>query len=169
MRLITGTIGDESPDAIVTGIADVAEDRGLVIQAIDARYVACREQLERAVDFARRAFDRRTNVANHLGMEILLYAAGRRQIDRALTMGITEDTDAVVLVVLEDSTTEIDLENLEAALEPWVTAEDWAPGDRRETDVIDALFELSDRELAATDAGRCELVCERVALLEVEK
>lgn len=171
MEVFTGRLIDEDATTAIEDLNAIGERHGVAVQAMDARYVACREQLERAATFARRASDRGTTIADDFAMEILLHAAGRRQIEQALTMGIHDETTSVVIVAVHPTASgpAIDEEAFAADLAAVVTLEDWKPGDRREDDRITSFFEIGQAERAATDADLCDLVCERVALLEVQK
>ncbi|AKH96552.1 hypothetical protein HLASF_0038 [Halanaeroarchaeum sulfurireducens] len=150
-----------SIEAFVAELAD-ASTSGTAVQAFDARYVAGRRHLETAVDHANRSMDRDENVAEDRAVEILCYAAGRRQIERALEMGIGAGTTPVLVVV--DGPDEVSVANrVESVLGP---GEAFALSD---PDRIATFFDVTDRERAATDASLQALVCERVALLDVEK
>jgi len=163
MRVVTGRL-DGDPDDFVETLGDVGEAHGCAVQAFDARYVAGREHLAAAVEHANRALERGENVARDRAVEILLYAAGRRQIHRALQMGVDEDTTLVVVVV----------DGVDEAGDAATVAESLQPVDdgRALATDEDALCEFFDvtaveREAAAGDLGA--LVRERVALLDVEK
>ncbi|MFB6151075.1 MAG: KEOPS complex subunit Cgi121 [Haloarculaceae archaeon] len=99
MELLETTATVEDVDAFVERLRAVGEAHGVTVQGFDARYVVDRTHLERALAFADRAIDRGENVARDRAMELLLYAAGRRQINRALEMGVSAgECPAVVLV-----------------------------------------------------------------------
>jgi KEOPS complex subunit Cgi121 len=104
MELVEGRveIGDEQfPDVgtFVDSLDAVGDAHGVTVQAFDARYVVSRRHLERAVELADRERGRGDAIARDRGVEILLYAAGRRQIDRALELGVGEgETPAVILI-----------------------------------------------------------------------
>lgn len=164
MRVVTGTATIEDVDGFVERLAAIGERHGCAVQAFDARYVAGREHLERAVALADRAFERDENVARDRSVEILLYAAGRRQIDRALEMGVDEGVARVVVVIDGD-----DEDGAAAALDDVIVVEGWEPGAYADPGRIAEFFGITDAERAATDATLAELVCERVALLDVEK
>ncbi|WP_436346250.1 KEOPS complex subunit Cgi121 [Natronorubrum sp. FCH18a] len=183
MELLECTLAIDDLDRFVAEIGEIGDRRGVTIQVFDARYVADRAHLERAVELADRAIARGTNVARDRAVEILLYAAGRRQIDRALEMGVDEGENRSVLLVDSGSTgneggrdgeggdrTAADetavLEEL-AELDAVVGTE--AMLDSLDEETLCAFFDIADRERAATDATLSELVRERVALLEVEK
>lgn len=162
MRLVEGTVDVDDVDAFVETLGDVGDDYECAVQAFDADYVAGRPHLESAVRHANRAFARGENVAHDRSVEILLYAAGRRQIRRALEMGVSAgETRAVVVVDGDDEPGAV------ASLENVVTLEPAL--DRRDEATLTAFFDISDAERAATDASLIDLVCERVALLDVEK
>ena len=164
MRLVEGVADVDDVDAFVADLTEgVAE--GCTVQAFDARYVVDRAHLERAAELADRAFARGENVARDRGMEVLLFAAGRRQIDRALEMGVSEGrTPAVVLVDADDADAEA------AAAERVAGSLDAAEtlGDYDEARVR-SFFDVSDAELDAVDGTLADLVRERVALLVVER
>jgi len=155
-------------DGFVADLGELGDRHGVTIQAFDARYIAARQHLERAVAFADRAIDRGENVARDRAVEILLYAAGRRQIDRALAMGVDEgDNQAVVLVDGDSGDAEAAALEAVEALDAVVDREPTL--ETRDVETLCDFFEITDAERGATDASLSALVCERVALLEVEK
>ncbi|WP_254838653.1 KEOPS complex subunit Cgi121 [Natronomonas marina] len=170
MRLVEGIveIGDESgepfPDveAFVDRLDAVADEHGATVQAFDARYVVSERHLERAVELADRERGRGEGIARERSVEILLYAAGRRQINRALEMGVDEgETPVVVLVDSGDEAAAA--EAVRGTLEPAETLGEYDEATVRE------FFEVGASELDATDRGLEALVLERVALLVVDR
>ncbi|MFW5903311.1 MAG: KEOPS complex subunit Cgi121 [Halolamina sp.] len=151
----------ESVEAFVAALDD-ASTEGTAVQAFDARYVAGRRHLETAVDRANRSMRRGENVADDRAVEILCYAAGRRQIAQALEMGLEPGT-APVVVVVDGPAEESVAERIDALLASAPTL------DRSDPDRIATFFGVTDREVEASDASLEALVCERVALLDVEK
>jgi KEOPS complex subunit Cgi121 len=172
-RLVEGVAVVDDVDAFVAELGAVGDAHGCTLQAFDARYVVDAAHLRRALALADRAIDRGENVARDRAVEVLLYAAGRRQIDRALAMGVDEGrTPAVVLVAaVSDADAERSPSDrvdaaaaaVAALLEPAETLGAYEP------DLVADFFGITDAERAATDAGLPDLVRERVALLDVEK
>lgn len=149
-------------ETFVDRVNAIRETTGATVQAFDARYVVGREHVERAVELADRAIDRGDAVADDPGVEVLLWAAGRRQIDRALGMGVSDGVTPVVGVVHggdESAATDA----LRSLVEPSETLGTYDEARVRE------FFDVTDRELEATDAGLESLVLERVALLAVNQ
>ncbi len=69
-------------------------------QAVDARFVAGRDHLEVAAGLAFTADERGKRVADDPAMEVLLYAAATRQIDRAVErLGLRESTESAGVVL----------------------------------------------------------------------
>lgn len=197
MRLLTGTAAVEIPDDAVADLDAVGERFDCTLQAFDARSVADAEHLRRAVELADRERGRGEGIARDRGVEILLYAAGRRQIDRALAMGIDAgETPAVVLassdpaddavatddpVPVHDGTdlsttdgTDADApatERERAALGAVADFSWFAPDTVALGDPgrLRSFFEIGERETAATDASLADLVRERTALLVVDR
>ncbi|MFH5800280.1 KEOPS complex subunit Cgi121 [Haladaptatus sp. CMAA 1911] len=162
MRVVEGSASVADVNEFVARLGDIGDEFDCAIQAFDAGYVAGRAHLESAVEHANRAFERGENVARDPAVEILLYAAGRRQINQALEMGVSEgEQDVVVVVDGEGETAAM------AAVSELLTPEDTLDASDREP--IFEFFSISERELAATTASLTDIVRERVALLEVEK
>ncbi len=78
---------------------------------MDADKVCGPDHIMSAVIHARRAFEQGTEAANTLGMEVILYASGERQISKAKKkMGLHQETERVAVVLL--SPTDLDLDSL---------------------------------------------------------
>ena len=167
MRVVAGVATVERVDDFVTTLDDIGTEYDVTVQAFDARYVVSRAHLERAVELADRAFERGENVARDRGVEILLYAAGRRQIDQALTLGVSAGTQSVVVVVDsrngDDDAETAAVEAVESRLDSTGELGD-ADDDR-----VREYFDVGDRELGVVDGDLADVVLERVALLDVEK
>ena len=168
MELVEGVVevgGERFPevDAFVDALDAIGAEHGVTVQAFDARYVVSRRHLGRAVELADRERRRGDGIARDRGVEILLYAAGRRQIDRSLRMGVDEGVTPAVVLVDGDGDEPSAADAVRALCSPAETL-----GAYEETRVRE-FFDVGDAELAATDAGLEALVEERVALLIVER
>ncbi|PSQ06329.1 KEOPS complex component [Halobacteriales archaeon QS_4_69_31] len=173
MELLECVVTVEDVDAFVERLGAIGDDHGVTVQAFDARYVVDRTHLARAVELADRAIARGENVARDRAVEVLCYAAGRRQIDRALEMGVSAGERPAVVLVDAPGTGSTDataaeraaVEAVEStpALRPVETLGEFDPGRVR------AFFDVSEAELATVDGDLAALVHERVALLDVEK
>jgi len=132
------------------------------IVLMDADMVCGVDHLDSAVFHARRAFERGTNASNTLGMEVILYASGEKQISKAKKkMGLHQETDKVAVVVLGPEDVDNVLHDLELKRD-------------------DALLECSLEKAAAFGIDRKELetvgqemlvdlVLEKVAFVEILK
>jgi len=180
MRIVEDHAEIEDLDRLLADIGDLETEYDCAIQAFDADYVLGRDHLRAAVEHADRAFDRGENVARERAVEILLYAAGRRQINRALRMGVGEgEADAVVVVHDPDSNpdSERNESTEEDAAEAVRDLLEFASGDsvnvlaadRIDREAVRDFFDVTETELAASDVDLADLVCERVALLDVKK
>lgn len=178
MRLLAGRVDVEDVDAFVSWLGDVGDTRNCAVQAFDARYVVDEAHLRSAVAHANRAFERGENVARDRSVEILLYAAGRRQIDQAIEMGVPEG-EAVPVVVVVDAEGEAGSgetrhgDDAEAsaidALSERIAVDETVLGGARDEARIRSFFDIPDAELDAAATDLAGLVRERVALLDVEK
>ena len=167
MEVVEGRADIDDVGAFVAELDAVGESHGVTIQAFDARYVVDREHLARAVDLAARARERGTTIADDFGVEILLYAAGRRQINRALEMGVSEGACPIVAVTVDDGRSGADEHAAAAALRERLTqAETLGEYD---DELVRDFFDVGETELAATEGTLADAVRERVALLVVDK
>lgn len=172
MELVEGVVevgGERFPDpgAFVEALSAVGETHGVTVQAFDARYVLSRRHLERALALADRERERGAAIARDRAVEVLLYAAGRRQIDRALAMGVGDgETHTVVLVDDPEDAGDREREAATAVRELLEPAETLGAYD---SDRVREFFDVGEAELGATDADLEALVLERVALLVVER
>jgi KEOPS complex subunit Cgi121 len=162
MRVVEGVAAVGSVDAFVARLGRAGEKHGATVQAFDARYVVDREHVARAVELADRAIERGEAIARDRAVEILLYAAGRRQIDRALEMGLSEGEQPVV-VVIDGGDEAGGADAVRGMLEPAETLGEFDPGRVR------GFFGVEEAELAVTSGALADLVRERVALLTVER
>jgi KEOPS complex subunit Cgi121 len=176
MRTVTGRIrildGDteerrshnpgvfESLESFLSALRSIGERYDVLIQAFDAEYIAGEEHLRSALAHARRSMERGENVADELAVEVLLYAAGRRQIDEAMTLGLGTGEQSVIVL----------LDGVQADTAATAVREQIDPGpvDPDESAVTE-YFGITPEERAATTGDLTDLVLERVALLDVEK
>lgn len=171
MKLVSGYAEIEAVDDFVDSLSAIAAEHDCTIQAIDARYVAGRAHLTRALELTDRAISRDVAIADDRSVELLLSIAGTRQIDRAFEVGVSTGRTPVVVVV---DASEVDgpasqvqeqgAKAVESLLELATFDEIIA-----DEDSLREWFEIDETELAATDASLETLVCERVALLSLER
>jgi len=174
VKLLEGCPTIEDLDAFLEALNSCGEAHDCAVQAFDAELIVSRRQLEMAVERATRARQRGTAVADDPAVEILLYAAGRRQISRALELGVEAGTGPLLVVVdANDGGAQREAACASALCEviDALAVLDAESRIQSETDVdaVCSYFDIGDAERAATDADLSELVCERVALLDVEK
>jgi len=162
MELVDGCAEIDDLDGFLSKVGQISNETGSTIQLFDADYVAGERHLRRATELATRAVDRGTTIARDPAVECLLYAAGRRQINRALEMGVREGALAVVGVVDggDEAAAAEAVEELLASTEPV----DW--GDRA---TLTEFFDVVEVELEVVDDDLESIVLERVALLAVEQ
>ncbi|WP_434520985.1 KEOPS complex subunit Cgi121 [Halorubrum sp. AS12] len=180
VRLVAGTFAIADLDAFLADLDEIAAETGAVVQAFDADLVVSATQLREAARLAARAIARGEAVARDPGVEIMLYAAGSRQIDRALKLGVSEGERSAVVLLTDFgdvSGSDRSAADLDAASEA-IRALAVDSADDPDGDAIGVGFDetrvrefygVTDRELAATNGDLADLVRERVALLDVEK
>lgn len=186
VRLVHGVTSIDDLDEFLATLDAVAEETGAVVQAFDAELIVSDVHLREATRLAARSIARGEAVARDPGVEVLLYAAGTRQIDRALALGVSEGRQRTVVLVADfgavpgagrsaadlDAAVESVAGTLRPADEEPAIPDESVPGDpSRSYDAnrVREFYGVSDRELAATAGSLPDIVCERSALLDVEK
>lgn len=173
LRLVEGTARIDVLDAFLARVEEVGTETGAVIQAFDARYVVDAEHLRRATRLAARSMARGEAVARDPAVEVLVYAAGRRQIDRALELGVSTGENHLVVVLADFGDVpnagrpSADLDAAEQRLSAVVSPESTLG--TVDGAVVRRYYDVTDRELSATAGDLRDVVHERVALLDVEK
>lgn len=162
MRLVAGQPTLDDREAMLDELDAIGGAHDATILALDARYIVDRTHLERAVGLADRARARGEAIAEDRAMEILCYAAGTRQIQDALALGLSPET-APAIVLVDGGEEAAAAAAVGELIDPSQVVE------RYDADLVREFFDIGDAELGATDAGIPALVRERVAMLVVER
>ena len=175
IRVIVGRTFVESVPAFLAALREVVPS-GVCIQAFDAKKEASEQHIRSAVQKALRAFRKKRNISQDLSMEMLLYAAGERQISRALEMGISEGEQKVVIAVVDPSNTleEAEMNAIAERVKRRMNIKEEELGnilsDNERKEALVQFFGITKDELEAVGEEKIEkLVLERVALLDVKK
>jgi KEOPS complex subunit Cgi121 len=156
--LVFGKPKINDKDNFLAALRDINSKYRCTVQALDAEKVVSEKHAIFAAKKALRAFREGRNVAKDLGVEILRYASGERQINRALFMGISKATERVALIAVSNNGLTPDLSNL---IDVDELGCNWKP-----STVIDA-FNISEEEIFAVGEARIpDIVLERVALVD---
>jgi KEOPS complex subunit Cgi121 len=175
--ILVGRVRIASVDSFLATLQHLARAYAVTIQAMDAELVAGEAHLRAAVEKAIRAFTQNRQLTDDLGLEILLYLAGKRQIERALALGVTASERRVVILLVDPAGTH-DLAPVAAEVtrqvgleeEPVAALERALECDAGKREKLERFFGITGDELQAVGAEKLDLlVVERVALLDVLK
>jgi KEOPS complex subunit Cgi121 len=148
-------------DKFLSALRDLQASSGFTIQAVDAGKVASERHLTFAVKKALLAFREGRNVAKDLGVEILRYIAGDRQIERAFAFGLSESTERIAVIMVRVQPGE-EWPDTSALLEVD------GMGCSSTDESLRSSFDIPEEEIRAAGEGRIpDLVLERVALVDV--
>lgn len=175
VRIVEGVLVVDDLDAFLASLESIREETGAVVQAFDADRVVDAAHLRLATRLAVRSIARGEAVARDPAVEILVYAAGRRQIDRALDLGVSPGERRAALVVADlgdvagANRPAADLETAVASVEDLLSGGPEPTLGEFDDGAVRDYYGVTDRELDATDGDLADVVHERVALLDVEK
>ncbi|MDD2665594.1 MAG: KEOPS complex subunit Cgi121 [Methanocellales archaeon] len=164
-EIIGGIVDIDDVEAFIKMLNEVAKKHRVIVQAIDANQIASRDHILFAVEKASRAMREGRNIAKDLGLEILLYASGKRQIEQAMSMGVHSGKNYVAIVIIGDDTTGASSELKTVLHEAPVL--DYTECKKRK---LVKTFDITEAEINAVGDDKIpELVLERVALLDIMK
>ncbi len=162
IRLLFGRPIIRNRNEFVLALRKLQAETGCTIQAMDARYIVSERHLTFAAEKALRAFSEGRNIAKDPGVEILRYASGERQIERALLIGLSESTERIVILIVSGENGLMP-ENSELLN----IVEIDGKGCSFKAEAVRRIFNISNEELwAAGEARISDLVLERVALVD---
>jgi len=162
MKIFTGKLTVEKKETALEEMNDIAEKNNSTIVLIDAKVIAGKKHVETALIHAKRSFQKGTQIARTLAMEILVYASGQRQC--SLASKIDLHTGENVVYILIDGENE---ENSETELKEKIQE---IPEPVPDIPNIMKQFDITKEELDVVGKERIEeLVIERVAMIDAWK
>lgn len=165
--IVGGKVEIKDVKAFIGKLTAIGKECGVTVQAVNADRVAGRGHIEFASDKAVEAFREKRNLARDLGMEIMLYLRGRRQIEKALELGVREGMNNVAIIIVghEPGCAE---DKARAVLDR--VDEKVVDYDHRKDEALMRLYDITPAEVEIVGKERIPLlVRERSALLEFEK
>lgn len=185
VQVISATVYVSNVMSFVRSLQQVQAGCNVTIQALDADLVAGAEHILFAAEKAIRSWESGKPIANELGMEILLYASGKRQINKALDMGLHVGNNRVAFIIVSASPSLVEkaVQQVVALVEETggITDAGGEGGNKSEIvgifgysedkkERLQSFFDITDLELEAAGAEKiCDLVLERVAMVDVMK
>jgi KEOPS complex subunit Cgi121 len=167
IRLLLGRPLIEDHTEFIQAIKNLQARTGLVVQAVDADKMVSEKHLNFAAEKALLAFAEKRNIAKDLGVEILRYASGERQIERAMSMGASATTKRIALIMIKPKKLNQPWPDV-AELSKLLEVDD--KGISFNTAIVRETFNISEEEILAAGEGRIpDLVLERVALVDTMK
>ncbi|MCL7412728.1 MAG: KEOPS complex subunit Cgi121 [ANME-2 cluster archaeon] len=168
IQIISGTITITNLSGFLKQLAVIGKHHNITIQALNADLLTDSRHVMFAVEKAIRSFDSGRNISNSLGMEIMLYAAGSRQIERAMKLGLKAGKNRITVVLVGENGTDeaaIHVSEVLDTIDPSVLQY----SDIRKKEILE-FYTISPAELDAVGGNKIpELVLERVALVDVVK
>lgn len=161
IRLLFGRPATRDRTELLSSLRRLQSSHDCIAQVLDADKVVSERHVDFAVEKALAAFALGKNIAKDPGVEILRYASGERQIERALNMGISDSTERIALVLIKRDGLWPDASELAGIVEQDGKGCSFQSRAVRET------FNISEEEVEAVGEDRLEeLVMERVALAD---
>ena len=166
--IISGPVKITDNNIFIKQLSDIASRFNITVQALNADLLSGVRHIQFAVEKAIRSFESGKNTANNLGMEIMLYASGSRQIEKALDLGVKNGENRVAIVLVGENVTDEAVFDVRTLLDSEdATIVDYS--DRKKEDLL-KIFNITAAEIEAVGDDKIpELVLERVALVDVIK
>jgi KEOPS complex subunit Cgi121 len=166
-KLVSGSVCIHDVSDFLQELRSISSAHGITIQAMDADRVAGENHVRFAVHKALRAKESNCCIARDMGIEIMRYASGKRQIEEAFSMGLRKGRMNVVFVLLSQSGDfDLSVRALKQIVEERSVVE---YGEHKKMYLVEQ-FSITDKELQAAGEELLPLlVLERVALVDVLK
>lgn len=101
--LIAGTVRIDDLKTFLTRIREISDRTGVSVQGFNAKKIGGKRHILYAVERALDAFEKNENEAKDRGLEIMRFASGQRQIEKAFSMGLCEgETDCLFVLTGKD-------------------------------------------------------------------
>lgn len=160
-------------DSFVEQLLLFSKKENLVIQVFDAAAICGKDHLISATTHAQRAFKQGTNATNSLALEILLYAAGERQIQKAIQrIGVKKGKQEIAFVLTNDkilkTNNRIEKTVVKKLLRTFhlISDETVLNGDRTTL----KRFGFTEKEISTVpESNYGDLILEKIALVDVIK
>jgi len=167
--ILTGRTVVGDVQSFLKKVDEIGQSYQTTIQAVDAMKVADRRHVEYAVTNAISSFESRSNIAQNLGVEILLQLSACRQIQKALGLGVHKGEMAVLFVVIGAAQSiGKTMRELNRLIVPDPHAVEYQEAKRN---LLMQTFDITDSEIRAAGGSHRipELVRERVVLFNAFK
>jgi KEOPS complex subunit Cgi121 len=162
IRILEGSIFIKDIEMFLRKIKENCKSQNSVILALDADKLAGEKHLMFAIEKAMNSSRTGRNIAKDPGKEIMLYAAGTRQINRAMKIGVHQGKNNIALVAIGE---DIDISAFDE-----IASGNVLRYERSKNPVLMDFFNITDEEIRAVGVDKVpELVLERVALVDVMK
>jgi len=154
-------------DVFLKQIQSFAKKNNVVIQVFDADVIYGKNHLVSAAEHSIRAFERKTNTTNSLDKEILLYAAGERQLKLAIPkMGVKKDRKNIAFVLVNNKKSYATLTDELLKILDLKRDEKVLEGNQEKL----RKFGITEKELkTVTKAKYGDLILEKVAMVDIIK
>jgi KEOPS complex subunit Cgi121 len=166
-----GTISNV--DEFLRKLLEFATEEQIVVQAINAEALYGKEHLLSAAEHALRSFAQSTNATNSLGLEILLYAAGERQITKAIKkMGVRTGRQKLAFILVDPKNQRRTRKAYEHAIEKLLCMFHLTPDETVLEGSLNTLkhFGITEQERRTVPKEKYgDLILERVAMVDVLK
>jgi Uncharacterized conserved protein len=165
LKILGGAIEIKDPTKFIEEIRDLSEDS--VVQVVNADFIVGREHVEFAVKKALNSFKSGKNISRDLSIEIMLYLSGKRNIDKAMGIGVKKGKNDALFILYGDDT-----ENLEKEIKDRYVIEekDLLKYDKSKNRKLMEFFGITKEEIEAVGEEKIpKLVMERVILLDILK
>jgi KEOPS complex subunit Cgi121 len=162
IRLLFGKPVIRNRIELLSALRDLQSSHGCIVQALDADKVVSERHITLAAEKAFAAISQGRNIAKDPGMEIMRYASGERQIEKALAMGIRDSTERMVLILASRGKSQWpEVSELSRLIAPD------GCGCSFKAEAVKEAFNISAEEIEAVGEERmADLVIERVALVD---
>ena len=166
IRIVSGSVFIPDLPAFLKSLNHFSESHRVRIQGFDARKIVDEDHLLFSIYRAREAFIAGTNEAKDIGLEVMRFSSGQKQIDKSFSMGLLKGENRCFFVFFGESAEQ--LSSVQNEFEDVFKLTEYSLSLDDKKSFLMKQFGIGDAELKACGEHRLkELVMERIALVDV--
>lgn len=162
----------QNVDYFLKKIQNISSEYNIIIQVFDADYIFGKNHLISSLNHAKRAFEQKNNSTNSLSMEILLYASGQRQIQKAIDKIGVKKGNTDIAIIIENEVSNKTQKTPKEFIKNIMTDFNFIRDDKVLEGDINTLkkFGISTQEIATLKEEKYEdIILEKVAMVDIIK
>ena len=169
VQIVSGSVFIADLPAFLQSLNSFSEKNNIKIQGFDARKIIDQDHLFFSIHRARQAFESGTNEAKDIGLEVMRFSSGQKQIGKSFSMGLIQGENRSYFILFGESSTDLDSIKNAFTAEFCLSECSELTADEKRPFLMNQ-FGIADAELKAAGEHKFkDLILERIALVDLTR